>query len=51
VLGVVREHGDVADLRAALDADQVDRTEQAAGLADRLGKASERARMVLESDA
>ena len=35
----------------ALDADEVDRAEQAAGLADRLGETRERARLVLEADA
>ena len=44
VRGVVREHGDVADLRPALDPDEVDRAERAAGLADRLGEAREGAR-------
>jgi hypothetical protein len=45
------EDGDVADLRAPLDADEVDRVEQAAGVADRLGQAGERARPVVEVDA
>ena len=42
VLGVVREHRDVADLRPALGTNEVDRAEQAAGLADRLGQPRER---------
>jgi hypothetical protein len=48
---VVGEDVDVADLRRALDADEVDRAEQAAGLADRRREAGERARMVLDPDA
>ena len=45
------EDGDVADLRAALDADEVDRVEQAARVADRLGQPGERAGPVVEVDA
>jgi hypothetical protein len=49
--GVGREHRHVADLRSALDADEVDRAEQTAGLADRLRETGERAGLVLEPDA
>ena len=44
------EHGDVADLLAGLDADEVDRVEQAAGVADRLGEPREGAGPVVEMD-
>ena len=46
-----REHGDVADLRAALDADEVDRVEQAVLLRDRGRERGERARAIREVDA
>jgi len=48
---VVREHGDVADLHAALDPDEVDRAEQAACLADRARQPRERPRLIVEVDA
>ena len=51
MLGVPGEHGDVAGLRPALGADEVDRAEQAARLADRLGEPGKRAGPVLEADA
>ena len=51
VLRVVGEHGDVADLRAALDPHEVDRAEQAARVADRLGEPGKRAGLVLQADA
>ena len=44
VLLVGREHGHVADLRAVLDADEVDRAERAAGVADRRREPGERSR-------
>jgi hypothetical protein len=48
---IVGEHGDVADLLAALDPDEVDRAEQAAGFGDRRRKPGERSRPVLQVDA
>ena len=42
-------HGDVADLLAGLDADDVDRVEQATGVADRLGEPRERAGAVRQA--
>ena len=45
---VRREHADVSDLLPVLDADEVDRVQQASGLADRLGEECERARSVRE---
>jgi hypothetical protein len=51
VLRVRRLEGDVADLRAAVDADEVDRVEQAAGVADRGGEVGEGPGAVLEADA
>ena len=50
MLGVAGEHRHVADLRARLGADEVDRAEQAAGLADRVGEPAERPRPVFEPD-
>lgn len=50
VLLVVREDGDVADLRRSVDPNEIDRAEQAARLADRGGQARERARPVLDPD-
>ena len=46
VVRVGREHRDVADLRPVLDADEVDRVEQAALLGDCRGERGERARRV-----
>ena len=51
VLPVVGENVDVADLRRAFDAHEVDRPEQAAGLSDRRGQAGKRAGCVLDPDA
>jgi hypothetical protein len=51
VLLVVGEDVDVADLRRPLDANEIDRAEQAAGLADRGGQAGEGAGVVLDADA
>jgi hypothetical protein len=48
---VVGEDVDVADLRVSLDAHEVDRAEQSAGVADRRGKARERAGVVLDPHA
>ena len=50
VVGVGRLDGDVAHLRAAVGADEVDRAERAAGVADRLRDAGERAGIVREAD-
>ena len=51
VLLVVGEHGDVADLRRPLDADEVDRAEEAAGLADGGCEPGEGAGVVLDAHA
>ena len=51
VVGVGRVDGDVAHLGRLLDADEVDRAERAAGLADRLREPCERARGVGEPHA
>ncbi len=51
VLGAGRLDRHVPDLHAGFDADDVDRAEQAAGVADRLGETRERARAVREVDA
>ena len=51
VIGVGRVDRDVAHLDALLDADEVDRAERAAGLADRLREARERPRRIREPDA
>ena len=48
---VRREHADVADLARRLDADEVDRVEQAARVGDRARKVGEAARPVVEADA
>ena len=50
VIGVRRLHGDVADLPTWLDADDVDRPEQAAGVSDRLGEPRERPGAVRHMD-
>jgi hypothetical protein len=50
VVGVGRLDRDVAHLRAPVGADEVDRPERAAGVADRLGDARERAGVVREAD-
>ena len=49
--GIGREDGDVADLVLRLDLNEIDRAEEALGLADRVGQRCERARVVLESHA
>ena len=51
VVGARGVDGDVADLLALLDADEVDRAQVAAGLADRAGDLGERAGAVVEMDA
>ena len=51
VVGVGREDRDVAHLRRRLDAHEVDRAEEAAGLADRRGEPRERAGRVVEAHA
>src|SRR4029079_11220493 len=51
VPGVACEHGDVADLGSTLDLDQVDRAEETARVADRLGQPPERSGAVLQADA
>ena len=48
VVGARRVDRDVADLLALLDADEVDRAEVAAGVADRAGEVGERAGPVVE---
>ena len=48
---VLGQHGNVAHLRVALDADEVDGVERAARLADRRRQLGERTRPVLELDA
>ena len=48
---VGREHGHVAHLLPLLDADEVDRAEQPARIADRVGQPRKGARLVLEVDA
>ena len=50
-VGVGREDRHVAHLVAVLDAHEVDRAEEAARVADRLGERRERARAVLEAHA
>jgi len=47
---VVGEYRDVAELRPPFDADEIDRAEQSAGLADRRREPRERARPVVEPD-
>ena len=51
VVRVGAHHGDVAHLRQALDAHEVDRAERGAGLADRRREARERAGTVVEANA
>ncbi len=51
VRGVGREERHVAHLVATPDAHEVDRAEEAAGVADRLGERRERAGLVLEAHA
>ena len=51
VLGVAGQDRDVPHFRTALDADEVDRPEQSAGLGDRAGEGGERAGVVLEPNA
>ncbi len=51
VVGARRVDGDVAHLLALLDADEVDRPEAAAGVADRTRDVGERAGTVVEVDA
>ncbi len=50
VVGVRRFDRDVADLPTGLDTDDVDRPEQAAGVADRLGEPRERSGAVRHMD-
>ena len=47
---VCSKHGDVADLRRLLGADEVDGTEGGAGFAHRRGESGERTRTVLDAD-